>query len=134
MNRDDFGELFRMFRKRAGLTQQQVAEAIDVDFTYVSRIECGKAAPPARDRIATAAVVLRLSAEERDLLFSHAAKVPRDVEEWLRARPYALRLLRDLSDYPDEVQESVVSRLTSSLARGPLRNDSKRPARKGKKK
>ena len=40
---NQFGEAIRIFRKRRGLTQQQVAEKAGCSLMYVSNLERGKA-------------------------------------------------------------------------------------------
>ena len=40
---DQFGEAIRLFRKRRGLTQQQVADMAGCSLMYVSNLERGKA-------------------------------------------------------------------------------------------
>ena len=40
---DQFGEAVRLFRKRRGLTQQQVADVVGCSLMYVSNLERGKA-------------------------------------------------------------------------------------------
>ena len=40
---DQFGEAIRIFRKRRGLTQQQVANMAGCSLMYVSNLERGKA-------------------------------------------------------------------------------------------
>ena len=40
---DQFGEAIRVFRKRRGLTQQQVADMAGCSLMYVSNLERGKA-------------------------------------------------------------------------------------------
>ena len=40
---DQFGEAIRRFRKRRGLTQQQVADMAGCSLMYVSNLERGKA-------------------------------------------------------------------------------------------
>ena len=40
---DQFGEAIRLFRKKRGLTQQQVADLAGCSLMYVSNLERGKA-------------------------------------------------------------------------------------------
>ncbi len=98
-----FGSLMRTYRRRAGLTQEQLANALALDFTYISKIEGDKASPPAREKIGLTAVVLKLTPEERDELFLRAERLPTEVEEWvIRRRRYPAkeqsRILGDLID------------------------------------
>lgn len=40
-----FGENLRKFRKRQGLTQEELAERVKMDFTTINKIENGKRNP-----------------------------------------------------------------------------------------
>jgi transcriptional regulator with XRE-family HTH domain len=46
------------------LSQRALAEQIECDFTYLSKIECGKVLPPSSVMIRKLAKVLRLNVEE----------------------------------------------------------------------
>ena len=37
-----FGKILRKFRKKSGLTQEQLAEQLGISLKYISRIENGK--------------------------------------------------------------------------------------------
>ena len=47
MNRT-FGELVKLMRSEIGMTQRQLAEAVGMDNSYLSRIERGTYGPPSR--------------------------------------------------------------------------------------
>lgn len=46
-----FGSLARYYRKQAGLDQRAAADAIEVHYTYISKIEGNKFGPPSNDVI-----------------------------------------------------------------------------------
>ena len=48
---EQFGKKMREARRRAGLTQAQLAKRIDLDYTYISKIERGTFNPPARPKV-----------------------------------------------------------------------------------
>lgn len=106
-----FGSRLREFRKRVPLTQRQLADAIDVDFTYISKIESGGAPPPARDRIGTAAKVLKLSPAETDELFHLAEKIPTNVTDFVAKQPATQRLLRSIREVPASEQAKLLEDL-----------------------
>lgn len=110
-----FGSLVRAYRQRAGLTQEQLANALALDFTYISKIERDKAPPPAREKIGLSAVVLKLSPAERDELFLRAEKLPAEVEEWVIRRPEALRLYRSIKRYPAKEQSRILTDLINEI-------------------
>ncbi|MBL0937886.1 MAG: helix-turn-helix domain-containing protein [Gemmatimonadaceae bacterium] len=106
-----FGSRLHEFRKRARLTQKELAEAIDVDFTYISKIESGGAPPPARARIEEAAKILKLSITETDELFHLAEKIPANVEDFVAKQPATQRLLRSIRAVPVSEQAKLLEDL-----------------------
>ena len=46
METQEFGARLRELRKQLGLTQRELANIVNVDFTYLSKIEGGTAPPP----------------------------------------------------------------------------------------
>jgi XRE family transcriptional regulator, regulator of sulfur utilization len=41
-HREVLGEMIRLYRKRAGLSQEKLAEKAELHPTYISHLECGK--------------------------------------------------------------------------------------------
>lgn len=73
-----FGERIRQLRKDKNLTLRGLAEAIGVDFTYLSKIETGKAGYlPAADTIRALATILEADPLE---LLQLADKVPPELQ------------------------------------------------------
>ena len=87
-----FGERLRELRKAQGISQRDLAELVDIDFTYVSKIETGDNAPPSMETIHR--IALALSADEQELIVL-AGKVHIDVYKELIERAYTL--LADIS-------------------------------------
>lgn len=106
-----FGDRLHEFRKRVPLTQRQLADAIQVDFTYISKIESGAAPPPSRDRIDLAAKTLRLTSSETEELFRLAEKIPANVAEFVARRPATQRLLRSIRQLPPAEQDKLLDQL-----------------------
>jgi transcriptional regulator with XRE-family HTH domain len=78
----DFGERLRQLRKERGLTLRALAEAVGVDFTYLSKIENGKAGYlPGAETIRALAEALGADALE---LLHWADKVPPEVQTFAR--------------------------------------------------
>lgn len=74
----NFGERLRQLRREKGLTLRGLAEAVGVDFTYLSKIENGKAGyTPGADTIRALAEALEADALE---LLRLADKVPPEVQ------------------------------------------------------
>ena len=47
-NRDDYGSRIRSLRKNRGLTQEQLAEKMNVSTPYIAKIENGKQTGPVK--------------------------------------------------------------------------------------
>lgn len=86
-----------------------------VSFTYVSKIEKGKAPPPKRDRIEEASGYLALSEEEEIDLMLLADKVPADVQKWVLNQPDAVRLYRSIQKAPRKKQERILADLIKQV-------------------
>lgn len=75
----EFGAKIRKLRQEKGLTLRSLAEAVGVDFSYLSKIENGKAGYlPGADTIR--AIAEKLEADALDLL-RMADKVPPEVKQ-----------------------------------------------------
>ena len=90
MEAQEFGARLRELRRQLGLTQRALAEKLDVDFSYLSKIESGAAPPPSEKVILRLAEVLNA---DRDELLTLAGKIPPDIAEALKNRE-ARQLLR----------------------------------------
>lgn len=106
----EFSERLRSLRKEARLSQRELAEAIGVDFTYLSKIENRRVKPPSEavlKKISAelARALIRDETELADELITMAGKVPSDLAETLSKNPDAVRFLRSIGDdvtSPDE--------------------------------
>ncbi len=74
--RREFGSKLRELRKKARLTQQEVAERVGIDATYLSKIENGVMPPPTKGIIIRLAEVLK---KNRNKLIDLAGKNPVNV-------------------------------------------------------
>lgn len=93
-----FGERLRELRKAKGLTLRALAAKVDVNFTYLSKIENHKldfGDYPGEGLIRKLAKVLRADEEELMLL---AEKVPDSIRQRVIQRPDAFRKLARLDD------------------------------------
>lgn len=86
-----FGSLMRMLRQQQGVGIKRLASDLDVDYTYISRIENGKATPSEK-------VINKFSdyfRYDKDELMILADKIPEDIKRILRENPReALAYLR----------------------------------------
>jgi len=102
-----FGDYLRELRKAKGLSQKELADRVKIDFTYLSKIETGSAAPPAEDTIRSLADVLRADA---DKLIFLAGKVPKELGEVVtgsKAIPTLLRAMKDKEFSEEQLEECL---------------------------
>ena len=93
-----FGERLRQLRKAKNLSQRALAEKIDIDFTYLSKIESERldfAQYPSETLIRKLAEALKADVDELLLL---AKKIPPDIRDRVIERPDAFRKLAALDD------------------------------------
>jgi len=87
-----FGARLRELRKQAGMTQRELADKVNVSFTYISKIENGVVVHPSKGVILKLAEVL--NADKKDELLILAGRVPSDISEKLLENPQMLHLMR----------------------------------------
>ena len=85
-----FGELLRQKRRATGISQRKLAELAGLDFSYISKLENSRLAPPAAETVLKLAELLGCSPEE---FVSAAGKLPGQVGQNLTNSPAAVRFL-----------------------------------------
>ena len=88
----NFGARLRQLRKQAGMTQRELADRVNVDFSYLSKIESGAVPPPSAKVILQLARALKADRDELTIL---AGKIPADVAQILQNRETLARLRSD---------------------------------------
>jgi HTH-type transcriptional regulator, competence development regulator len=91
---ETFGKYIKELRKKVGLSQRDLADKAGIDFTYLSKIENDKMAPPSEDTIKKIAEALD---ENADKLIIMADKIPSDYKPVLQSSPEVPMLLRTIS-------------------------------------
>ena len=85
---------------------RQVAQRIDVEPAYLSKIERGEVSPPSE---ATTLKLARDLDEDPDMLLALAGKVSSDLKEIIRKRPKLFAdLIRKMKEAPDHAILKVV--------------------------
>ena len=85
---------------------RKVAAALDIQPSYISKIERSEVPPPSEETTIRLALVL---GEDPDLLLAMAGKVSRELREIILKRPQLFGdLLRNLRDAPDHAVLRVV--------------------------
>jgi transcriptional regulator with XRE-family HTH domain len=99
-----FGTFIRTARERrltddSRFSLRQVAQRIDVEPAYLSKVERDEVAPPSE---ATIVRLARELGEDADLLLAMAGKISSDLAEIIRKRPRLFaQLIRELKTMPD---------------------------------
>src|SRR5262245_44376414 len=103
-----FGERIRELRKAKNLSQRELAEQVEVNFTYLSKIENGKldfAQFPSEETIRKLARAL--GADEDELLLL-AQKIPDSIRSTVIKRPDVFRKIASLDEKSlDDLDKTV---------------------------
>ena len=99
-----FGERVKNLRMKERITQRQLAEILDVNFTYVSKIENDRLeAPPSEKLIRRLALVLRT---DPDALVELAGKIDsRKLQDIAMKKPEAGKVLRRIQRDPPTTKQ-----------------------------
>lgn len=89
-----FGSHLKTLRKERRMTQQQLADAVGIDFTYLSKVENSRVDPPSEETIRKLAKALQVDADD---LILRSGKVDPNLKEAAAAEPQLALLLRTMS-------------------------------------
>jgi transcriptional regulator with XRE-family HTH domain len=110
-----FGERLRELRKAKNLSQRALAEKIDIDFTYLSKVESERldfAQYPSEGLICKLAEALDADVDELLLL---AKKIPPDIRDRVIERPDAFRKIASVDD---RTLDEIVKQIEKKKERG----------------
>ena len=110
--RETFGTVLRRIRKSKDMTQREVARAINMDFSYFSRLETDHfKSLPTRETIAKIADAMQCTEVEKADLLAAAGRVAVEMQE----RPELRRLFRTATQLPSAELEELVKRAEEQL-------------------
>ena len=92
METKTFGQTLKEIRRSKGVTQRQLAAAVGVDFSYISKVENDRMPPPAADTIVKICEKLGVPSDE---LLAMTGKMPTPVKEAISEKPAAQQFLRE---------------------------------------
>ncbi len=92
MEHKTFGQALREIRRNKDVTQRELAAAVNVDFSYISKIENDRMPPPAADTIVKICEVLDVPP---DNLLAMTGKMPTPIKEAISEKPAAQQFLRE---------------------------------------
>jgi transcriptional regulator with XRE-family HTH domain len=102
----EFATLLHAFRERLGLSCNELARAVGVDPSYISRLERGEREPPRRRVVEGLALALQLALDEQDRLLVSAGYAPATVAllgEWDATLQAVADVLVDRAIPPQEI-------------------------------
>ena len=99
-----FGEYLRQLRKDKRITQRELADKINVDFSYISKIETGALQPPSEDIIIRIANILEVDVEQMIIL---AKKIPTSYKEFIVEDELAELFLRKVPEMSEEKKAKI---------------------------
>ena len=88
---ETFGGKLRALRRAKGISQRELAEKVEVDFSYISKVENDRLPPPAADTIEKICGELGVKAEE---LMGLTNKIPTDLRQMLVENKGAREFMR----------------------------------------
>ena len=92
MKTKTFGQTLKEIRRSKGVTQRQLAIAVGVDFSYISKVENDRMPPPAADTIVKICEKLGVLSDE---LLAMTGKMPTPIKEAISENPAAQQFLRE---------------------------------------
>lgn len=107
---ESFGETIKRHRRELGLTQRQVAGKLEIDVTYLSKLENGRGEAPSEKLARELASELKVDPEE---LLALAGRVPSEIRELAQGDVEFARFLRRLPEM-DESQRKKLYRQANS--------------------
>ena len=111
---DDFGALLRAHRRRAGLTQEELAEKSGISVRAISKMETGRGGTPRPETIRLLAAVVGLNETDRQPV---PAQLPADIRGFV-GRTGALRYLDSLLDERERSPALVLATITGMAGVG----------------
>lgn len=109
---ESFGAALRQLRRNSGISQRDLAERINLDFSYISKLENDRLSPPAADTIVAICQVLGVDPEK---LLALTGKLPSEVQKNVSTSPTAQEFLKEAQKMrlSEEEWSSMVSSLRS---------------------
>ena len=89
---ESFGNKLKSERRSKGISQRGLAEKIGVDFSYISKVENDRLAPPSAETIEKIADALEISKEE---LLSASGKIPTNIKEMFSGNMSAIEFINE---------------------------------------
>ena len=103
-SQETFGETIKRLRREQGLPRRQLAGELEIDFTYLSKLENGRGEKPSERLVR--GLAQRLGADPEELL-ALAGRVPDEIGELASTDLAFARLMRRLPQMNDRELEKI---------------------------
>jgi transcriptional regulator with XRE-family HTH domain len=90
-----FGQTLKAIRREKGVSQRELADKVGIDFSYVSKVENDRMAPPAADTIQKICEVLKISTE---LLLSKSGKITGEISDAISSSQSAIKFMNEVTN------------------------------------
>lgn len=114
-----FGKTLQRIRREKVLTQREVAQEIEMDYSYFSRLENDRFdSQPTRETIEKIADALKCSKEQRGELLSEAGRIHEDIERVARIaskRPALGRLFQAAAKLSPEKVDEILKQVNAEV-------------------
>ena len=105
-----FGRILKEIRKTKAISQRDLADKIDVDFSYISKIENDRLPPPSAELIKKISAALEVSG---DVLWAYSGKLDSELTSMLTSSPEAIKFMNQVRDM--NLSHDDWKKLTSNL-------------------
>ena len=96
--------MLKTYRKKRDISQRELSAAVGIDYTYISKIENGKADPPSEEAIIKIAETL---GEDPDVMLITAKKIPTEFKNLIFKNKDVLDFLRKADTLSSQQWNSI---------------------------
>ncbi|MBX2968246.1 MAG: helix-turn-helix transcriptional regulator [Cyclobacteriaceae bacterium] len=110
MDEMTYGKLLKELRRQKGVAQRDLAAAVGVDFSYISKIENDRLQPPSADTTIKICEVLNVPSE---VLLSLSGKVSSEIRNTITSSQSAIKFLNAVKEM--QLTDEEWDKLTTKL-------------------
>ncbi len=100
--KETFGQILKELRRNKNISQRELADKVGVDFSYISKLENDRLAPPAAETIIRIANTLDIPSE---VLLSYSGKVSDEMRDTISSSQEAMMFLNEAKSMNLQAQE-----------------------------
>jgi HTH-type transcriptional regulator, competence development regulator len=100
--KETFGQILKELRRNKNISQRELADKVNVDFSYISKLENDRLAPPSAETIIRISNILDIPSE---VLLSHSGKVSDEMKDTMSSSREALMFMNEAKNMNLQAQE-----------------------------